>query len=82
MTPAPQTTQLSGQQAQWAIFQIIFSDLLLFSKKTLWALPDDPHLGPRVHEFYAREIWETLQPEVGRLLKRDRITIRREGTWR
>jgi hypothetical protein len=43
-------------------------------KKSLWALPDDPHPGPRVHEFYAREIWETLQPEVGRLLKRDRMT--------
>ncbi len=36
--------------------------------KSLWALPDDPHPGPKVHEFYAREIWKILQPKVNRSL--------------
>jgi hypothetical protein len=32
--------------------------------RTLWALPNDPHPGPRVQHFIAREIWRELEPAV------------------
>lgn len=35
------------------------------SYKKLWALPNDGHPGPVLHEFYAREIWKVLQPQIG-----------------
>jgi lysophospholipase L1-like esterase len=31
---------------------------------TLFALPDDSHPGPKVHEFYANELWKVIKPET------------------
>jgi hypothetical protein len=31
---------------------------------TLFALPDDSHPGPKVHEFYASELWKVLRTET------------------
>jgi hypothetical protein len=32
--------------------------------RALFALPDDSHPGPKVHEFYASELWKVLQLET------------------
>jgi hypothetical protein len=32
--------------------------------KHLWALPNDPHPGPVLQQFFAREIWAALAPAV------------------
>jgi hypothetical protein len=32
--------------------------------KDLWALPNDPHPGPQVQPFFAKEIWHALEPAV------------------
>lgn len=36
--------------------------------KTLMALPNDQHPGPDLHAFYAEIIWQTIEPELSKLL--------------
>ncbi len=38
--------------------------------KPLWALPNDPHPGPRMHRFYAEQVWSVLETVIRGVIDR------------